>query len=59
MDMQTPPPHFPPLRSGHLKKMRNVLDIKMGVKFHIAFGRCERPKGAILAPKNLIFFKIG
>ena len=47
----------PPLRSGH----RDIKDAQyaekiMDVKYHIAFGRCERSKGAFWALKNSRFF---
>ena len=57
-----PPPPHPPLRSSHL----NIKDVqcnenKDGRKnsYHIAFGRCGRPKGVFWAPKQSIFFKGG
>ena len=34
------------------KKMRNVLRKMMGVKFHIAYGRCGNSKRAFWAPKK-------
>ena len=59
-DMQNPaPPPLPPEVTISIWKMSNMLNKIMDIKFHIAFVRRDRSKGAFWTPKNSTFIKCG